>query len=115
MSIRVTKEEIVGKLFSKDVIDKIEGKINKNGVDGINIKDLIVYISAFFNDETSTIEKGIKGLGDNFNKFSAENKKLKLFIIAILIPLWGLFLQSIFFKWEIILLKYSEILTKKGD
>lgn len=96
MFIRATREEIVKKLFPKDVINKIEGKINKNGVDGIDIKDLVVYISAFFNDETSAIEKGIKDLGDGFNKFSAENKRLKWFIIAILIPLWGLFLKSIF-------------------
>jgi len=98
MFVRVTKEEIMKKLFTKEVTDKIEGKINKNGIDGIDIKDLVVYISAFFNDKTEAIEEGIKGLKDTFDKSFTENRMLKLVIIAILIPLWGLFLQSVFFK-----------------
>lgn len=93
------------RLFPKDVIDKIESEINKKGIDGISIKQLIVYISSFFNNETEALEKGIKGLKDTFDKSFSENKMLKMVIILILIPLWGLFLQSIFFKWEIILLK----------
>ena len=98
MFVRVTKEEILKKLFPKDVIDKIEGKINKNGIDGVNIKELIVYISAFFNDETESIEKGIKGLKDTLDKSFTEYRILKWAILAIVIPLWGLFLQSVFFK-----------------
>ena len=98
MFVLVTKEEIMKKLFPKDVIDNIESEINKKGIEGINIKQLIVYISSFFNDETDAMEKAIKDLKDTFEKSFSENKMLKLIIIAILIPLWGLFLQSIFFK-----------------
>lgn len=98
MFVHATKEEIMKKLFPKDLVDEIENEINKNGIKGVNIKKLMVYISSFFNDETTAIEKGIKDLKDTFDKSFTENRMLKLVIIAILIPLWGLFLQSIFFK-----------------
>lgn len=62
------------KLFSKEVVDKIEGKINKNGVDRINIKELIVYISAFFNDRWGVLEEGMKDLKDALDKFFEEGK-----------------------------------------
>jgi len=95
MFVRVKKEEIMNKLFPKDLIDEIEGEIKKNGIKAVNIKELIVYISSFFNEETDAIEKGIKDLKDTFDKSFTENRMLKLVIIAILIPLWGLFLQSV--------------------
>ena len=86
------------KLFPKDVVNKIEGKINKNGIEGIDIKDLIVYVSAFFNDQSGAMEERIKGLKDTLDKSFTEYKMLKWTRWAIVIPLWGLFLHSIFFK-----------------
>ena len=86
------------KLFPKNVIDKIEGKINKNGIEGINIKDLVVYVSAFFNDQSGAMEERIKGLKDTLDKSFTEYRILKWAILAIVIPLWGLFLHSIFSK-----------------
>jgi len=98
MFVHATKEEIMKKLFPKDLVDEIENEINKNGIKGVNIKKLMVYISSFFNDETTAIEKGIKDLKDTLDKSFTEYRILKWAILAILIPLWGLFLQSVFLK-----------------
>jgi len=85
------------KLWPEDLVDEIGNEINKDGIKGVNIKKLIVYASAFFNEKSDAMEEELKGTKDIFGKYFRENKMLKWVIIAILIPLWGLFIQSLFF------------------
>jgi len=58
------------KLFEKKIVDDIKGRAQKEGLDKISIKELIIIVVDHFNDEISTVSdtlreqmKGVRAAG----------------------------------------------------
>ena len=72
------KEE---KLFGDAVVEEIRVKIQSKGLEGIDIKELLVLVADYFNDSTSNIQ----------NMVTDSTNKIQKMVHGTLGALWAIF------------------------
>ena len=56
------------KLFEETVVAKIREKIQNDGLEGVDIKELLVLVAAYFNDGIGGIQDRIGGIQSDIQK-----------------------------------------------
>ena len=64
------------KLFEETVVAKIREKIQNDGLEGVDIKELLVLVAAYFNDGIGGIQDGISGIQDGIGGIQSDIQKI---------------------------------------
>ena len=83
------KEE---KLFGDAVVEEIRVKIQSKGLEGIDIKELLVLVADYFNDSTSNIQNMVTDSTSNIQKMVTDStNKIQKMVHGTLGALWAIF------------------------
>ena len=83
------KEE---KLFGDAVVEEIRVKIQSKGLEGIDIKELLVLVADYFNDSTSNIQNMVTDGTNKIQKMVTDStNKIQKMVHGTLGALWAIF------------------------